>query len=352
MKCLNAVICGGSGTEAWLHACAYQGLDTARAHGVYSEGGGGADARAAAWDLTAYDSFKRVISDPAVHIVELLEPMPGRTDAALAALDAGKHVLLGAPFAWSTAQSERLAAAARKQGRLLMCHENWLFYPPMRKVMSLVRKKSVGRVTGLRMRTIIAGQGGWDADLNPRYKAAEETAPGTEPDYPAMLFRDAYEKLSLALRLFGPIEEIHSVSPGAPDGRGASVITWKHRAQGTYGVLETVLAPDMKIRSAYDSRDDVMELTGSAGIIWVKRGASQMRQEPAVHAIRGENRFAYGNLDDDWMSGYTECARHFAECAANARNASPAVAPAHSAAAVAAAEAAARSAETGRRVSL
>lgn len=351
MKQINVVICGGSETEAWLHVRAYDGVDNATVLGIYSEGGGGADARAAAWGLRAFDSFKRVIADPDVHAVELLEPMPGRPDAALAALAAGKHVLMGAPFAWAAPQAGRLFEAARKSSHLLMCHENWLFYPPMQKVFKLVQKKSVGRVTGLRMRSIIAGHGGWDPDLNPRFRPVGESAQGAEPDYPALLFRDAFEKLSIALRLFGPIEQIHSISPGAAGGRGAAVLTWKHRAHGTYAVLETVLAPDMKIRSAYDARDDAMELTGSAGIIWLKRAASQMRQEPAVHAIRGENRFAYGNLDDDWSSGFTRCARAFTDCAAGV-SAVPDVDLSHSVAAVAAAEAAARSAETGRRVDL
>jgi predicted dehydrogenase len=350
VKHLNVVICGGSEKEAWLHWRAYDGVGNASVYGIYSEGGGGADARAGAWGLDPFDSFKSVIADPSVHVVELLDPMPGRVDAALAALDAGKHVLMGTPFAAGSEQAGRLAGAARKGGPVLMCYENWMFYPPMQKIFKLVKKKSIGRVTGLRMRAVLAGLGGWDRDLNPHYKSAENAVPGAEPDYPAILFRESYEKLSLALRLFGPIQEIHSISPGTLDGRGAAVLAWKHKAHGTYGVLEAALAPDMKIRSAYDPRDDTMELTGSAGIIWLKHAASQMRQEPAVHAIRGENRFAYGNIEDDWLSGYMFCACHFADCVEHRRT--PAIDPWHSAAATAAAQAAARSAETGQRVGL
>lgn len=347
MKKLRVVICGGDDGEAWLHRQAWVAADAAELHGLCGAGVTGAGERASAWGCAAYESFGRVLDDPAVDIVVLLEPMPGRADAAVAALERKKHVLLGAPFASNSEQARRIAAAAARAGRALMCFENWHFFPPVRKIFRLLDKKTVGRVTALRMRSIIAGCGGWDEWLNPEFTA--HGAPGR--DAPSILFRECYEKLSLALRMLGPIEELFYYCPPAGGGAGgAAVLTWKHAAPATYGALDVTFAPDMCIRSATWPRDDNMELTGSAGIIWLTRACSQMRNEPAVRVFRGENLFSYGNLDDNWQQGHAACAREFAERVS--RGQPPPLDVAHSVRAVEAAEAAARSAESASRIRL
>jgi predicted dehydrogenase len=344
LKKLNVVICGGNEREAWLHWRAYRGLDAAGVHGVQSSAEGAAAARAALWGCRAYGDFDSVIADPAVHIIELLGRPAGRAGRVLRALEAGKNVLVGAPFAADAEDAGRIARAARNANVLLMSYENWIFYPPFAKLERIVAKRTVGRVSSVRMRTLAAGEGGWDPWLNPEFPAAE---PAPAPDPAALLFREAFEKMSLAARLLGPIEEVYAVSPG--DGTSA-VVTWKHSALTRYGVLDVTQAPRMRIRSAYDPRDDAMEWTGSAGIIWLTRAASQLRNEPTLRMYRGENQFAYGHLDDDWQSGYTACVRHFAECVAH--NKPPMLDPAAAAHAVACARAAIQSAETGERVCL
>ena len=347
-KILNAVICGGDEKEAWLHRSAYGDVAGAELRGIYSEGAGGAKARAAAWDCRAYDSFKSVLTDPDVHVVELLAPMPGRAAAAEAALSHGKHVLMAPPFAESLDLARRLQEAARRAKTLLMSYDNWLYYPPVQKVLRLTAKNTIGRVAGIRLQSLIGGNGGWDTYLNPDFQTVEPDAPATLT--PALMFREMYEKLTLALAVLGPIRELFFISPAPRGEHAAAVLTWKHTAVTTYGSLDITLAPDLTVRSAYDPRDDHMELTGSAGIIWLTRGRSQLRAEPTVRVYRGSNQFAYGVMDDDWRSGYTRCLAHFVECATRRKKQAPDLA--HAVRAVQCAEAAARSAESGDRIML
>ena len=345
MRKLNVVICGGGDTEAWLHWRAYRGVDEAAVAGVC---GTDAEERAAVWGCRAYPSLDAALADTAVDALELLDPLPNRTEAAEDALRAGKHVLMGAPFARASGSALRLAEAARKYHALLMPYDHWLFYPPVKKMLRVIGKKAVGRVTSMRRRALIAGLGGWDAYLNPEFH--ETQRPPAPAANTADVFTEIYHTLAVADRIFGPVAEIHNYSPNQAMAPGATVVTWKHAAHATYGAMDIILAPDMNVRSAYDPRDDNIEITGSAGIIWLTRAASQLRHEPTLRLYRGENQFAYGNLEDDWLAAFHHCVRHFAQCALHSR--APERAAADAARVVAATEAAARSADTGQRIIL
>ncbi len=344
---LKSVICGGGEREAWMHARAYRGQDYAVLHGVC---GAQAAPRAAAWGCRAYGGFDEVLADAEVGIVELLDDGPDRADLVAAAVGARKHVLLSAPLASDMEQAARIAKLANNTRQLVMPYENWFFFPPMQKVLSLSRKKVVGRVTSVRMRSLIAGAGGWDPYLNPDFRAAEPTdAQPPQREASKTIFREICEKLSIALRLLGPIEEIHCLTrSGGAAGVNTAVVTWKYRAHASYGALDITLAPDMTIRSPYAPRDDNMEITGGSGIIWLARAASQLRNEPAVHVYRGENHFAYGHLQDDFLLGYSGCVRHFGECVK--RGEKPELSIADTVRALEAACAAAKSAHSGERL--
>ena len=341
------MICGGDAGEAWLHGKAYDGCEDAQVRGVLCPDAPEAEGRAGAWGCRPYRNFDEIIADDGVSIVEFLDAPAARRDLPLAALEAGKNVLLAPPFAAGSDEANGLVDAAGRSGALLMSYEPWLFFPPMEKVARLVEKRSVGRVTSIRMRSLIAGRGGWDRFLNPAFAgivhadmhATQET-----------ISREIYEKLSLAVKLLGPLEEVFFYAAGRDGAPSASILTWKHRASLSYGALDITCTPAMEIRSAYHPRDDNIELTGSSGIIWLTRASSQLRAEPTVRVFQGENLLSYGTLDDDWLAGHTRCARHFAECVQN--NKKPKLDPADAVYAVKCAEAAVVSAAESRRVSI
>ncbi len=65
---------------------------------------------------------------------------------ALAALAAGKHVLLEKPFAPTLAEARRVVEAAAAAGRTLMISQNYRFFPASRTVAALVREGTLGPV--------------------------------------------------------------------------------------------------------------------------------------------------------------------------------------------------------------
>lgn len=87
--------------------------------------------------------------EEALHAVEadavlITAALPGHVPAALAALAAGKHVLVEKPFAPSVAEATRVVVEAEQRQRILMVSQNYRFFPAVQAVKSLVREGSLG----------------------------------------------------------------------------------------------------------------------------------------------------------------------------------------------------------------
>jgi predicted dehydrogenase len=72
--------------------------------------------------------------------------LPTHASIALAALAAGKHVLLEKPFATTLAEGRRVVEAAEQHRRILMISQNYRFFPAARTAAALVREGTFGPV--------------------------------------------------------------------------------------------------------------------------------------------------------------------------------------------------------------
>jgi predicted dehydrogenase len=82
----------------------------------------------------------------AADAVLITAALPGHVPTALAALAAGKHVLLEKPFAPSLAEARRVVEAAEASGRVLMISQNYRFFPAARAAAALVCEGALGPV--------------------------------------------------------------------------------------------------------------------------------------------------------------------------------------------------------------
>jgi predicted dehydrogenase len=93
----------------------------------------------------AYTEFTEILGDPAVEAVVLATPAALHAEQALAALAAGKHVLLEKPMALTLGDAEAVArAAAARPGQVLMVGHLMVYHPAVTQLRELV----VGRVLG------------------------------------------------------------------------------------------------------------------------------------------------------------------------------------------------------------
>jgi predicted dehydrogenase len=81
-----------------------------------------------------------------VDAVAIATPVHTHAPLGLAALRAGKHVLLEKPLAASVAQAEELVTEARQRGLVLMTDHTFIFSPAVRKLKALIDADELGDI--------------------------------------------------------------------------------------------------------------------------------------------------------------------------------------------------------------
>ena len=92
-------------------------------------------------------SFAEVLKDPDVGAVALATPVASHFPLALAALEAGKHVLVEKPLATRSADAEHLIRAAAAARRVLMVDHTFVYHPAIQRIRSLIHSGELGRLT-------------------------------------------------------------------------------------------------------------------------------------------------------------------------------------------------------------
>ena len=94
-----------------------------------------------------YDSAEALLAGAPLDFVDICTPPSSHAVLAERALAAGAHVLCEKPLTVSTAEVERLAAAARQRGRIVHTVHNWHHAPIVRRTRELIEAGAVGDVT-------------------------------------------------------------------------------------------------------------------------------------------------------------------------------------------------------------
>ena len=94
----------------------------------------------------AYPSLEALLGDQAVDVVHVTSPNDLHLTQALAALEAGKHVVCEKPLAMTASESRRLVDAAAASGRVNAVNFNIRFYPLNQHARDAVAAGEVGDV--------------------------------------------------------------------------------------------------------------------------------------------------------------------------------------------------------------
>ncbi len=71
-------------------------------------------------NMARYEKFDDLVADPNIDLIDICLPPAAHADAAVKALEHGKHVFCEKPMALTTADCDRMVAAAEKAGKLIM----------------------------------------------------------------------------------------------------------------------------------------------------------------------------------------------------------------------------------------
>lgn len=104
---------------------------------------------------SSYHDYRDLVGDPDVQLVVVAVPTPLHATVALAAIDAGKHVLCEMPLAASLAEADQLIAAAHRRGVVLMPSLTFRFTPNFVKAKQMIKDGLIGKPTMLMYREFI-----------------------------------------------------------------------------------------------------------------------------------------------------------------------------------------------------
>lgn len=107
---------------------------------------GKAAAFAAGHDIAMYDSFERVLQDPAVDAVVLATPHSMHVAEIVAAARAGKHVFTEKPLGLDAAASRDAVRACLERGVTLGVGYNWRFQPALKEAKRMLDDGRLGRL--------------------------------------------------------------------------------------------------------------------------------------------------------------------------------------------------------------
>ncbi len=119
-------------------------------------------ARAAAEEYQVahvYTDWRALLEDDAVEAVAVLLPHHLHRDAAVAAAEAGKHVLCEKPMAVSLQEADEMIAAAEQAGVVLMIAQILRFRPANMRARELIREGAIGEVRNILRRRLGKSEG-------------------------------------------------------------------------------------------------------------------------------------------------------------------------------------------------
>jgi predicted dehydrogenase len=92
------------------------------------------------------DDLAQVLDDPAVEAVAIATPVHTHLPIAVAALEAGRHVMIEKPLAGSVADGEKIVEIASARGLTLMCDHTFCYTPAVEYIRQLVAEGQLGDI--------------------------------------------------------------------------------------------------------------------------------------------------------------------------------------------------------------
>ncbi len=135
----------GAGFMGSTHAEAFATVPDVKIVGISSRSEEKAQALAEKCDAQPFADALALATDPNVDVISNTLPTYLHKDLTLAALDAGKHVLLEKPMGLSVAECDELIAAAARTDKVLMIGQTLRFWPEYMAIVDFVKSGTLGK---------------------------------------------------------------------------------------------------------------------------------------------------------------------------------------------------------------
>ncbi|MGL4419244.1 MAG: Gfo/Idh/MocA family protein [Gemmataceae bacterium] len=136
----------GAGDIAVLHAAAVRKCPGAKLVGLWNRNQERANARATEFGCTNYTSVAAMLADPAIDAVFVLTNLETHKEYTLAALAAGKHVLVEKPVGVDIAEIQAMHDLATAKNLVCLPGHNYVYEASMMRTKELVDGGDLGRI--------------------------------------------------------------------------------------------------------------------------------------------------------------------------------------------------------------
>jgi len=235
--------------------------------------------------------WKDIIEDPEIDIVSICTPNDSHAEIAIAALNAGKHVLCEKPISNNSADAKAMADAAenaKEKGIISMCAYQYRRVPAIALAKKFIDEGSIGEILNIRSTYLQS----WSADpsspLSWRFQKKIAGA-GTLGDI-------ATHVIDISQYLAGDIKEVISTVK--------TYIKERPVQEGGVDLLGTVKLNDNAKKEPVDVDDEAMFLvnfeSGAVGSIEATRNAWGRNNfiTVEVHGTKGSIHFNYERLNE------------------------------------------------------
>ncbi|MDA4111917.1 MAG: Gfo/Idh/MocA family oxidoreductase [Thaumarchaeota archaeon] len=156
----------GTGNISDLHSVGYRNNDKAKIVAVADINASVAEQKRAVFGADrSYSDYSQLLKDETVDAVDICVPNFLHSTIAIAAAEAGKHVLVEKPMAITVKECEEMISAAKRNRVKLIVGHNQIFYPPHQETKRLIEAE-IGRPILLltRLHNGFRQNKGWRAD--------------------------------------------------------------------------------------------------------------------------------------------------------------------------------------------
>jgi UDP-N-acetyl-2-amino-2-deoxyglucuronate dehydrogenase len=190
----------GCGKVAHLHAAALKKLDESEFVAVCGRNLDRTTAFADQYGVKAYIDVEEMVSGAHVEAVMVCTPHPAHAGPAVAAADAGAHILVEKPLASSLEDCDDMLQAARRAGVKIGTISQRRFYAPCRRVKEAIDDGKIGKpILGC------VAMYGW---RDQAYYESDAWRGTWEGEGGGLLVNQAPHQLDLLHWFMGPVEEL------------------------------------------------------------------------------------------------------------------------------------------------
>lgn len=299
----------GCGRISDMHFPAYKDNKEARLYAVCDSNPVVAEARKNEWGaVKSYTDYKEMLADPDLDAIEIITPHDLHEPMVIAAAEAKKHIAVQKPMTISLASADRMIAAAKKAGIIYKVTDNYVHYPPIVMAKKMIEDGVIGEPQMLRMKMISSPKGGWEIAAESYNWRLKEFAEGRFSE----TFDHGHHEWATAWYLLGDFDKTFAWIDSL-DGMldNPATMIWKYKNSKSYGVCEFNYSSDLFIPSKYYSNDEWFEITGSKGLIHIRRCTGLLNEGPILSIFTDEGWKHISDIKDDWVDGFTGSAHNF-----------------------------------------